>query len=107
MTRTSWRILAIVAILASLALADESESITVDCGNGQSLNNALAKLDKHGPATVSVKGTCTEYVQVVGFDRLVLKGQPGAKLQQPTSTSGNLFNAVLNIQSSRSLTVDG
>jgi len=107
MTWTGWRILAVVVFLASFALADESESITVDCGHGQSLNHALAKLDKHAPANVSVKGTCTEYVQVVGFDGLVLKGQPGATLQQPTSSPGNLFNSVLSILSSRSVTVDG
>jgi hypothetical protein len=107
MTRTSWGILAVVGFLASLAFADESESITVDCGHGQSLNQALAKLNKHRPVNVSVKGTCTEYVQVVGFDGLVLKGQPGAMLQQPTSSPGNLANDVLYIQSSHSVTVDG
>jgi hypothetical protein len=89
--------------LSTLAVADD----TVDCSQGQSLNQALAKLDKHTPATVSVKGTCTEYVQVIGFDGLLLKGQPGAVLQQPTSSPGNLGNNVLSIQSSHSVTIDG
>ena len=95
--------LALVVFLSTLAVADD----TVDCSKGQSLNQALAQLDKHQPATVSVKGTCTEYVQVTGFDGLLLKGQPGAKLQQPTTSPGNLLSAVLYIQSSRSVTVDG
>ena len=103
MTRTIWGSLVLVVFLVTLAVADDS----VDCGKGQSLNLALAKLDKHTPITVLVTGTCSEYVQVTGFDGLVLKGQPGAKLQQPTSSPGNLNNGVLYIQSSRSVTVDG
>lgn len=79
MTRTIWGSLVLVVFLVTLAVADDS--ITADCGKGQSLNLALAKLDKHTPITVLVMGTCSEYVQVIGFDGLVLKGQPGAKLQ--------------------------
>src|SRR5215467_10272319 len=82
-------------------------SITVDCAAGQSLNRTLAKLDKHAAATVTVNGTCTEYVQVVGFENLTLKGQSGAALLQPATGGGNLFNGLLLIESSRSVTVQG
>jgi hypothetical protein len=71
----------VIVFLLAIAVADDS-SITVDCNKGQSLNQALAKLDKHTSATVSVKGTCTEYVLVDGFENLKLPGLQGATLQQ-------------------------
>ena len=97
-------------VLASVAIAQTSAPsipVTVDCSSGQSLNRTLSKLDKHVPTTVSVNGTCSEYVQVVGFENLMLKGLPGAALVQPSTGAGNLFNAVLLIESSRSVTVSG
>jgi Right handed beta helix region len=101
-------------ILCSLAvptaLAQQpatSIPITVDCNAGQSLNRTLAKLDKHTAFTVSVNGTCTEYVQVAGFEDLTLKGTPGATLLQPTTGPGNLFNSLLLIESSRNVIVQG
>ena len=48
-------------------------SVTVDSSASQSLNRALSELDKHTPITVSVNGTCAEYVQINGFDGLTLK----------------------------------
>ena len=62
--------------LFAVVLADAStppNSVSVDCNKGQSLNQTLAKLDKQTPTTVSVYGTCTEYVNVVGFENLVLE----------------------------------
>src|SRR5262249_5342871 len=82
-------------------------AFTVDCSKGQSLNQTLAKIDKHTPTTISVNGTCTEYVNIIGFDNLVLKGLPGAALAQPPGGGGSLFTAVLFIQSSCSVTVSG
>jgi hypothetical protein len=103
-------ILALLAVVSSIAFAQTKQPlnpITVDCNSGQSLNSTLAKLNKQGPNTVSVSGTCSEYVQVIGFENLTLKGLPGATLTQPTTGPGNLANGVLYIQSSRSVTVDG
>jgi hypothetical protein len=79
----------------------------VDCNSGQSLNVTLAGLNKKTSNTVSVSGTCTEYVQVFGFENLALVGLPGATLLQPPTRAGNLFNALLLIESSRSVTVQG
>ena len=81
--------------------------ITVDCSKGQSLNQALAKLNRQTPYTVSVNGTCTEFVQVIGFHSLVLKGLAGATLVQPSTGGGSLFNATLYIESSQSVQVEG
>lgn len=105
MTRTKQVILILSVLVASVALA-QTQSITVNCNNGQSLNSTLSKLNKQTPTTVLVNGTCTEYVQVIGFENLTLKGLAGATLLQPSTGAGNLFNSLLYIESSRSVTVD-
>jgi hypothetical protein len=105
---TNLGILILLALAASLAVAEtSSSSITVDCSSGQSLNGTLSKLNKQTPTTVSVNGTCTEYVQVIGFENLTLKGLSGATLLQPATGAGSLLNSLLFIESSRSVTVDG
>jgi hypothetical protein len=81
-------------------------SPTVDCDAGQTLNHTLAKMDKLTPTTITIKGTCTEYVLVDGFSNLTLKGLQGATLQQPASNpQSNSY--VLSIRASRSVTVSG
>ncbi|HWW16687.1 MAG TPA: hypothetical protein VN310_18650 [Candidatus Dormibacteraeota bacterium] len=100
------RMLALIALTIA-AIPSTASQISVDCNAGQSLNHTLSTLDKHTPVTVSVNGTCTEYVQIVGFEGLTLKGLPGAALHQPAGGAGNLFNSLLLIESSRSVTVDG
>jgi len=99
----------LLGVSLSLAAAQETPStpITVDCSKGQSLNQTLSKLKRQSAYTVSVNGTCTEFVQVVGFHNLVLKGLPGATLVQPSSGGGNLANDTLYIQSSQSVQVEG
>jgi hypothetical protein len=80
--------------------------ILVNCDAGQSLNSTLTKLDKFAPATVTVKGTCTEYVLVDGFNELTLNGVQGAALRQPDSNpQSNSY--VLSIHDSRGITVSG
>jgi len=106
MTPTKQVIPVLLILLVAVALA-QTQSISVNCDNGQSLNSTLSKLNKQTPATVSVTGTCTEYVQVIGFENLTLQGSAGAMLLQPSSGAGTLFNSLLYIESSRSVTVDG
>src|ERR1035438_7540973 len=108
MRRTNWGILLLLVLVASVAVGEKpTQSITVDCNNGQSLNGTLSNLNKQTPTTVSVNGTCTEYVQVIGFENLTLKGLAGATLVQPTTGAGTLLNSLLYIESSRSVTVSG
>ncbi len=109
MKRTLRSIWISLGVLVSAALAQQPASvpITVDCNKGQSLNQALARLDRHRSYTVSVNGSCTEYVQVVGFQNLVLKGLSGATLLQPTTSAGSIFNSLLYIESSHSVQVEG
>ena len=107
----NWTNRAILVVLTAVACAAVAQiptpSITVDCDRGQSLNDALSKLNKQTPTTVSVNGTCTEFVQVIGFENLTLKGLAGAKLLQPITGAGNVLNSLLFIESSRSVTVSG
>jgi hypothetical protein len=64
--------------------------------------------NKEAPATVLVKGTCTEYVRISGFDGLTLRGSPGATLLQPSTDPGDgLAIHTLLIEASRSITIDG
>lgn len=96
-------------VVGSVAAAQQPAStpITVDCNKGQSLNRTLAILNKQTAYTVSVNGTCTEWIQVVGFHNLLLKGLPGATLMQPSTGAGSLFNATLFVQASQSVQVEG
>jgi hypothetical protein len=96
-------ILILLVVVASVAVAETSLSTTVDCDKGQSLKGTLSKLNPQTPTTVYVNGTCTEYVNVIGFENLTLQGLAGATLQQPTTGTGS----VLFIGSSRSVYVDG
>src|SRR5947209_8548693 len=110
MKNIRWAAVALMVVSASFVLAQTPTSsvpITVDCSMGQSLNHTIAKLQKEFPTTVLIKGTCTEYVQVVGFDNLTLKGVGGATLSQPATGPGNLLSNVLLIEASRSVTVEG
>jgi Right handed beta helix region len=108
MKLVNWGLLMLLVLSASLAGAQIPPiAVTVDCSRGQSLNSTLLKLNKNLPTVVYVKGTCTEFVQVSGFDNLTLKGLPGATLSQPSTGGGNFLNAALLIESSRSIIVDG
>jgi len=108
MNRSLAGILILFLVLMSVAMSQAAcTPITVDCSKGQSLNQTLAKLNRQSAYTVSVNGSCTEWIQVVGFHNLVLKGLPGATLVQPSSGGGNLANDTLYIQSSQSVQVEG
>ena len=100
------RLVALTTLIFSALWAAAAPTPTVDCDAGQSLNRTLAKMDKFTPATVTVKGTCTEYVLVDGFNDLTLNGLPGTTLQQP-STNPQSNPYVLSIKASRNITVSG
>lgn len=101
-------VFALCSFAVTPLFAQDDLTITVNCGVGQSLNGTLSRLPKLLPFTVIVKGTCTEFVTINGFDGLTLKGAPGATLQQPATTPSNgLAVWVLSIHASQSITVDG
>jgi hypothetical protein len=99
------RFFALAALLLSANSAFAGQTRTVDCGVGESLTLTLATLTKLQPATVTVKGTCTEYVLVDGFDNLTLTGTPGATLQQPSTPPPPAPAFLLSIKASRSVSV--
>jgi parallel beta helix pectate lyase-like protein len=100
--------LAALGANAQTVTGSSTDPIVVNCDQGQSLNSTLSRLEKHSPLTVLVSGTCTEYVQINGFEGLTLKGLPGATLQQPSTDPGNgLLIQVLLIEASSSVTIDG
>src|SRR6478672_9310578 len=101
----SFQKLALIALLLAATLAAAQ---TVDCDSGQSLNRTLAKMNKNIPTTVVVRGTCTEYVHIDGFDGLTVKGVQGATLRQPnTDPKGSSYIFVVSIRASRSVTISG
>ncbi len=99
------RFFALAALLVSANSAFAGQTRTVDCGAGQSLTLTLATLTKLQPATVTVKGTCTEYVLVDGFNDLTLTGVQGATLQQPSTPPPPAPAFLLSIKASRSVSV--
>jgi len=100
------RSIALAVLVLSSICASADVTTSVDCGAGQSLNHTLAKMNKLIPATLRIKGTCTEYVLVDGFNGLTLIGVQGANIQQP-STPPPSNSYVLSIRASRSVTVSG
>jgi hypothetical protein len=101
---------AITALAESMTVdvekRDRAESVVVNCDEGHSLNSAISKLNKQIPNTVTVQGTCTEYVTIAGFENLTVKSTTGATLVQPSVIPTNGFT-LLSINSSRSVTIDG
>jgi hypothetical protein len=92
----------LLVFAARAALADP----VVNCDRGQSLNRALQLLPRDSAPTLTVIGTCTEYVSVSGFDGLSLVSKRGAVIRQPSFTP-SLLTGVLTIAASRGVTIDG
>ena len=109
MNRNLAWVLLLTLSLAALAHGQTSAGIwpVVNCDAGQSLNSAISKLNKHVPNTVMVQGTCTEYVQITGFDNLTVKGFPVATIVQPSTIPTKLFLTLLRIDASRSVLIEG
>ena len=101
------RILTLTALAFAVNAATATPAVIVNCDHGVSLNRTLARLDKQTPITVRVLGTCTEYVQISGFEGLTLRGAPGATLVQPSEAPPVGVRELLLIESSRSVTLDG
>lgn len=101
------RFVALATLLFSAASAFAQQTRTVNCDIGQSLTRTLATLNNLTPATVTVQGTCTEYVLVEGFNNLTLTAAQGATLQQPNTPPPPNPSFVLSIKDSRNVTVTG
>ena len=101
------RIVVVLLLTFTAGIATANPPV-VNCDAGQSLNAAIAKLNKEGPNTVFVEGTCTEYVTIAGFENLTVKGTRGATLVQPSVVPTNGLQVyLLQIDTSHSVTIDG
>lgn len=101
------RTIALATLVLSSIWASADPSPVVDCDRGQSLNRTLSKMEKFEPATVKFKGTCTEYVEIDGFDTLTVTGLPGATIQQPATSTPTSPFYVVRVAASRSVTLSG
>lgn len=98
---------ALPILLLAAVSAFAVQSPTVDCAAGQTIRRALTGIDKTQPSTLTIKGTCTEYVLLEGFNNLTVNGLEGATLQQPDTTPPTNPGYVLLIRASRSVTISG
>jgi hypothetical protein len=101
------RALWVLAVLV-VAVTPSAAQVTVNCDRGDSLAAALSALPRDKPTTVFVRGTCTEYVDIDGFEGLTLRGAAAAVLRQPAVASPSaLIVAPLTVTASRSVTIRG
>jgi len=100
-------VVAIPLVLLAPAAAN-AKDVSVDCNNRKkdnSIQAALDALDKQGPHTITVSGTCVEYVTINGFDRLTLLANPGASINDPVAAAPE--GPVVRVTYSRLVVVDG
>jgi hypothetical protein len=84
-TGVSWRLLALLILGGLLEMSGiaTAKEVTVDCGKGQSIGAALAKLPAQGPHTIRVIGECHELVLIERRDDLTITGMDGASIRDP------------------------
>src|SRR5687768_2271809 len=71
----------------------------VDCDKGESINQAIAKLNPREPNLVRVSGTCTETIDVFNYNDLSVVGQPGAVLiPDPTFDEAVFLNVAIRFR---------
>lgn len=80
----------------------EPQSFLVDCAAGETVNEALQAADTLGPLSITIKGTCTEFVGI-NRDQVTLRAfAPGDGLQAPSATG-----AVLSMNAARRVRLEG
>lgn len=107
-----WRLGLCIALLFGLGAALPARATTVGCAGATggpfdftSLGAALSAAPPMN-VTITVSGTCTEAVVVNAAQNLQIIGAPGAALVDPGGSPAN-FNAVLEIDNSQNVTVQG
>jgi Right handed beta helix region len=98
----------VLATALALPATAGAATVTVNCNRGESINQALGRLDPKVPNTVRVRGTCAEYVVIRGFDGLTLRAVPaGGALVQPATPPDPLVATLVFVDASRSVTIEG
>jgi hypothetical protein len=90
-------------LLLLLSTTAAAANVTVDCGAGETISNALAGLDSVGPHTITVTGTCTEAVNLNLRNQVTIQAPVGqtATIQAPVP---NL--TAVNISSARRIVLN-
>lgn len=81
------RVIIVVLLTVSAALANPGSNFNVNCSKGEKINTLLKTLTRAattGPITVTFSGTCKESVSINNFERLTLVGKPGAVIDGPS-----------------------
>jgi hypothetical protein len=89
-----------VAALAALAVPQaHAADVNVNCQQKQTIAAALTSLNRYGPNTITVSGTCMETVDIQQFDHLTIIGKANAAIGAIVAPSN--FTYTLNIRNSR------
>jgi len=72
--------LALLIFLSIPVEAQKRKASNVDCNKGDSINDALSKLDPLEANDLNVSGTCNENVTILRFEDLRLIASPGAAI---------------------------
>jgi parallel beta helix pectate lyase-like protein len=83
------------------------QNVTVDCGAGQSINQAIQQADPNEPLTINIQGTCTEAVHVGRDNVALLAASPGSGIQAPSANDTALMFGGARGASVQGLTLSG
>lgn len=103
MTRVTGAMLAGCLLMPCVGAGKDKLTTKVHCERGDTINAALSRIDKQGPNTLLVYGTCRENVVVESFEELSIIGQP-ATLLPSVETPGSYTIAA---RASRLVRIDG
>ena len=101
------RSLCLILGLLLVSVFANAANLDVNCalpGKAGSIMDTLRQLDPAGPNVVTLHGTCHENLVIHNFDRLTLRGAPGAEI---SDASGGTEWAVVLISDSRRIRVRG
>lgn len=108
MRQVTGLLLAGCLLMPCVGTAKDKQTTKVDCDKGQTINDVLGRIDRQGPNTVVVSGTCTELVWIEGFSQLALQGGvTGATLVAPADPDADFATGALMVNASNSITIEG
>jgi hypothetical protein len=88
-----------LGVLTVVTADAQVKEAKVDCDKGESINQAIAKLNPREPNLVRVSGTCTETIDVFNYNDLSIVGRPGAVLiPDPTFDEAVFVNVAIRFR---------
>lgn len=84
LTSVKKRLLELEAAVASLQTGEQPIEVTVNCGAGEKVGDALsAHADGHGLLTIRVSGSCEEAILITRDNVKLVGNEPGASIHAP------------------------